>query len=166
MTRELCHYELSSQSRLQKALDASVPDNWPPVLMDRDTILEFLNRLTDPLQCRLYAFYWIRLPDEELKERTCIGNGGFFLDNEGIFELGYSILPQWENRGYATEAVASLVSWAFDNHQIPLIIARTNPYLHASVRVLEKNQFVYTGHDSKEGTVTYHRFKIPALEEI
>lgn len=164
MNRELCLYELSSRSRLQEALDASVPGTWPPVLMDNDTIQEFLIRLTDPRLCRLYAFYWIRLPDQDSKERICIGNGGFFLDDEGIFELGYSILPEWENQGYATEAVSTLVPWAFDNHQIHTIIARTYPYLHASVRVLEKNQFVFTGLDSKDGTVIYHRCKSPDPE--
>lgn len=160
-TRELCEFEQSSRIHLSKALQARVPDAWPPALMDADTIQEFRERLSDPLQCSIFAFYWVKMPDSDDANRVLIGSGGFFLDPEGMFELGYSVLPEFQNRGYATEAVACLISWVFTHYPIPVITATTCPDLLPSIRVLEKNFFVCIGKGREEGTVAFERTRLP-----
>ena len=161
LTRELCEYELTSRVLLQQELDARLPDTWPPDMMDKETIQDFITRLSDKTNCRLYAFYWIKLPDTDSKERVLIGSGGFFLHPDGTFELGYSVLEEFQNQGYATEAVASLLEWAFSHHQVSVITATTYPDLKASIRVLEKNLFEYAGSGREKGTIAFQRVCLP-----
>lgn len=44
-----------------------------------------------------------------------MGSGGYFgpPNSEGEVKIGYSVLSKWQRRGYATETVNSLVSYAF-----------------------------------------------------
>jgi len=74
--------------------------------------------------------------------------------------LGYSVLDEYHNRGYATEAVRALVPEIFSLPGIQRIIATTYPDFGASVRVLEKNGFSRTdrvpaGTGAEEGTVCF-----------
>lgn len=161
LTWELCEFEQTSRIHLSEALQARVPDAWPPALMDADTIQEFKERLSDPLQCSLYAFYWIKMPDSDDTTRVLIGSGGFFLHPDRMFELGYSVLLEFQNRGYATEAVACLISWAFTHCNVPVITATTYPDLLPSIRVLKKNLFVCIGKGREDGTVAFERIRLP-----
>ncbi len=60
-------------------------------------------------------------------------------NSEGEVEIGYGIDPEFQNKGYTTEAVNRLIQWAFEDPRCSRIIApdtqRSNP---ASNRVLEK----------------------------
>jgi len=74
--------------------------------------------------------------------------------------IGYSVLEEYQNQGYATEAVRYLIPVIFSLPGIRQIIATTYPYLAASIRVLEKNGFMYAGENSncegiEEGTAVY-----------
>ena len=61
-----------------------------------------------------YGCYAINI-DAISKERSLVGSGGYFgpPGREGVVEIGYSVLPEWQRRGYATEIVNSLVSHDF-----------------------------------------------------
>ncbi len=58
-------------------------------------------------------------------------------------------------QGYATEAVARLVTWAFSHQNVVEVTAETLPYLRQSIRVMEKNGFVFQGRGSEHGVVRY-----------
>ena len=66
--------------------------------------------------------------------------------------VGYSLLPAWRGRGYATRAVALLAEWAFRHAGVERLIAGTAPDNVGSQRVLEKVGF------RREG---YQRSRLP-----
>jgi ribosomal-protein-alanine N-acetyltransferase len=67
----------------------------------------------------------------------------------GVFQnayLGYSIGEPWNGRGFATEAVAVAVRFAFEELDLHRIQAAVMPRNAASIRVLEKNGFREEGY--------------------
>jgi ribosomal-protein-alanine N-acetyltransferase len=73
----------------------------------------------------------------------------------GSVEIGYSVLSQFRNKGYATEAASRLVDWAFGHANVHEVCAETLPHLRQSIRVLEKNGFTFTGQGSEQGVIRY-----------
>ncbi|WJH35311.1 GNAT family N-acetyltransferase [Paenibacillus sp. CC-CFT747] len=78
--------------------------------------------------------------------RQVIGDLGFKGKPSGrTVEVGYGFLPEVHNRGYATEAVKALLTWAFSTGQVDRVTAECLQDNPASRRVLEKAGFVQTG---------------------
>jgi ribosomal-protein-alanine N-acetyltransferase len=77
------------------------------------------------------------------ENRMVIGNAGFTgaPDAEGIVEIAYGVVPDFQGRGYATEAAEALVMWARENGRVAVARAHTLPQRNASTRVLEKCGF-------------------------
>ena len=109
---------------------------------------EMLNGcLNNPDQWEWYAIWMI-----ELKDGTHIGELCFKgLDSDGIAEIGYGISEEYQNNGYATEAVKALIQWAFNAPQVIAIEAETESENTASIRVLEKCSFKLNGKIGEEG---------------
>ena len=70
-------------------------------------------------------------------------------------EISYSVLSQFRNQGFASEAVTRLVLWAFGHQNVKEVTAETLPHLRQSIRVMEKNGFIHTGPGSEHGVVRY-----------
>ena len=89
--------------------------------------------------------------------RSVVGSAGFKgpPDDDGMVEIAYGIVPEFEGRGYATEAAALLVGFASGNSEVRLIRAHTLPTKNASTRVLTKCGFEYMGEavDPDDGLV-------------
>lgn len=60
-------------------------------------------------------------------------------------ELGWTVFPSDQRRGYATETALALMDWAAAEHGIRHFISATTPDNRASLRVHEKLGFVRTG---------------------
>ena len=71
-----------------------------------------------------------------------IGVGALYCRPEGA-EIEYMLLPEFWNRGYATEIVSELLKIARGKPEIHQIRAMMDPKNAASRRVLIKNGFVY-----------------------
>ena len=88
--------------------------------------------------------------------RCVIGSAGFkgAPDADGVVEIAYGVVPTYEGQGYATEAAAALVTYAFD-HGAERVRAHTLPVANASGRVLLKNGFHQVGPvvDPEDGPV-------------
>ncbi|MER3514457.1 MAG: hypothetical protein C4310_08775 [Chloroflexota bacterium] len=55
-----------------------------------------------------------------------VGSGGFKgPPHAGAVEIGYSVLPQYQGKGYATEMVAGLVRRALKHAEVDRIVAET-----------------------------------------
>ena len=102
--------------------------------------------LAYPDQREWYAIWII-----ELKNGTRIGDLCFKGLINGIAEIGYGITEEYQNRGFATEAVDATVKWALKQSGVTRIEAETEPDNKASRRVLEKCGFIPTGTIGEEG---------------
>ncbi|NLF49923.1 MAG: GNAT family N-acetyltransferase [Leptolinea sp.] len=67
------------------------------------------------------------------------------LQNEPGYELSWFILPEYQNKGYASEITVRLVRFVIDELHGNQIIAETHPDNLASNRVLEKLDFTNQG---------------------
>lgn len=154
-TTGLLAADLAGRAALADALDAEVPDNWPPELYDRPAMELARRQLADPAE-QGWSF-WYLMHTAETGHDELIGLCGFKgrPDGRGSVEIGYSVLAQFRNLGYASEAVARLVDWAFGHARVSEVSAETLPYLRQSIRVLERNGFGFAGSGSEHGVVRY-----------
>lgn len=138
--------ELAGPRALGLILRRIVPDTWPPELYDRDAILYSLRRLTDDPSEADWGFYYFAQRREIAADGVLVGAGGFKgAPDQGVVEIGYSILAEQRRCGYASEAVEGLVAFAFSVARAERVIAHTLRSLTASIRVLERTGFVCVG---------------------
>lgn len=100
-----------------------------------------------PQQRQWYAVWFIRLKTGETIGDLCFKG----LSEDGAVEIGYGLDPAFWGKGYATEAVSAMVSWAEKQPGVTVIEAETEPDNAASQRVLEKAGFRPTGKTGEEG---------------
>jgi ribosomal-protein-alanine N-acetyltransferase len=152
--------DLEDRAALARLLDAGVPSAWPPPLMDENVLRDFLRMRADAGGPLFSVWYWVSNGTGP-EGRVLVGSGGIIQSADaGTVVLGYSVLDEYQNRGYATEAVRALVPAIFVQPGIRTIVATTFPALPASIRVLEKCGFAKTervpaGTGAEEGTVCY-----------
>lgn len=86
-----------------------------------------------------------------------IGMGGFKGPPavDGIVEVAYGVVPDYQNKGLATEATQALVAFAFGSGLAKVIRAHTLPETNASTRLLAKCGFRHIGEviDPEDGPV-------------
>ena len=70
-----------------------------------------------------------------------IGIGKLVLQNKGLVEIGYGLIPELWGAGYGTEMTACLLDHAEQFHFIKTITAIAFPLNEASIKILEKFQF-------------------------
>ena len=103
--------------------------------------------LRRPDQWDWYAVWMI-----EQKDGTRVGDLCFKgLREDGVAEIGYGILEEYQGRGYATEAVRAACRWAFLHPDLSSLEAETKAGNAASRRVLEKCGFRANGSTGEEG---------------
>jgi ribosomal-protein-alanine N-acetyltransferase len=93
----------------------------------------------------------------ERESQSAIGFLGFegSSDIEGVVEIAYGIVPTFQGRGLATEALGIAVAFAFAHAAVGCLRAQTLPANAASGRVLAKGGFTYIGEvdDPEDGRV-------------
>jgi RimJ/RimL family protein N-acetyltransferase len=124
-----------------------VPASWPPELFDEDGVRYMLTWLLDhPADSDWGLYYLVRRATPDTSP-TLIGAGGFkgAPDAEGTVEIGYSVLPEHQRQGYATEAVEGWVRFAFASGRVTRVVGQTLRSLQPSIRVLERAGFRFAG---------------------
>jgi ribosomal-protein-alanine N-acetyltransferase len=131
---ELKKVTLQNKSLLANLIGARVPEDWPgPDLMD--ALPFFIERMElDPS-----GEVWDGIIIHK-QNKVVIGDIGFKggPNAAGVVEIGYSIIPAYRNRGYATEMVHCLITWAFQQPDIRAVIAECLDDNTGSIKVLEK----------------------------
>jgi RimJ/RimL family protein N-acetyltransferase len=88
---------------------------------------------------------------------TVIGSCGYKgpPGSDGVVEIAYGVNPEYQGRGYATEAAQALVARAFGTDRVRSVRAHTLPGPNASTRVLAKCGFEWVGEvvDPEDGLV-------------
>ena len=120
-------------------LEAVVPPGWPDP------------RFLDVIQARATASsggdhfgIWVVI---DRASTTVVGDVGFKgpPDTAGTVEIGYSIIPDWQGRGYAAEGASALAEWALSRTRVRAVIASCDEGNAPSVRTLERVGFHRTG---------------------
>lgn len=83
---------------------------------------------------------WVQLSVEERGSGRLVGDIGLSLtDGEpGVVKIGYTMAPEFQGRGYATEAVGALVDYAFETLGAEVVRAYASAENVPSIRVAEK----------------------------
>jgi [ribosomal protein S5]-alanine N-acetyltransferase len=93
-------------------------------------------------------YHWVTNWEIILPEKN-ISVGGIGLaglpDANGETMVGYGIDAKYHNCGYASEALACLLGWAFGHENLKAVVATTPPDNYPSHKVLKKNGFINIG---------------------
>jgi [ribosomal protein S5]-alanine N-acetyltransferase len=144
-TVALARAELDDRATFADLLGAVVPEAWPPDSA-ADALPLFLGwREAAPDHAGWFGWYTL-CRDISASGQVLVGGGGFLgPPRDGVVQMGYSVLPEFQRRGYATEMVRGLAAWAFVQPGVTVIAAETEWANPASVRVLERAGFQPAG---------------------
>ncbi len=141
---------------LARALEAHVPDTWPPEFLD-EPALEFTRRRLDerPEQAAWWMYFVLLRNDPA--PPTLVGSAGFKGPPaaDGTVEIGYGIVSDHRRRGYASEATRGLVAHAFAHRDVARVIAETLPDLQGSIGVLTRCGFRECGGASESFVIRF-----------
>jgi [ribosomal protein S5]-alanine N-acetyltransferase len=145
----LARLALEDRARLGRVIGAHVPETWPGA-----DFLRMLPRIAEGVEETSSGAEPTRLVVHAADE-TLIGETGFHgpPDASGTVEVGYSILPAYRGRGFATEATRALIRAALARPEVRRVTAECLDDNHASLRVLEKLQLRQVG--SAGGTLRF-----------
>ncbi len=149
--------ELRGRAALQSVLGASVPDDWPPGEYDRGAQEFFRDRLAaeGPSCVGWLTWYAMTRTDASARDALVAGAGFFGPPQDGRVEIGYSVVAAARGRGYATEIVTELCSFAFSHADVHTVIAHTSSDNIASWRVLLRCGFTQRPDRSQPDAIEY-----------
>lgn len=81
---------------------------------------------------------WVQFSVEEADTGRLVGDIGLSPAEPGVIKIGYTIAPDVQGRGYATEAVQALVDYAFQTLGADVVRAYASADNTPSIRVVEK----------------------------
>jgi [ribosomal protein S5]-alanine N-acetyltransferase len=113
------------------------------------------------IETKKAALAHLKMIDDNIENNIAINWGVYlkeindFIGFMGIYriqpenfraEIGYMVLPQYSGKGFTTEAIKAILTYAFDVLQFHSIEGVIAPENIASERVLQKNGFVKEAH--------------------
>ncbi len=155
VTPETLRFERAADGQLGGLIRCAIPANWPPVDWEPHVFEMLLAQFErDPAQVGWHRYVGFMQPDGS---RLLIGSiGAFWRDaSPAECEIGYTILPPYERRGLATEAVQALISHLRGEGRLTSVVAHTFPRLVGSIRVMEKCGMAPDGNGEEPGTIRY-----------
>ena len=103
-----------------------------------------LPNVADTRKNYLFSTLWTIISKEENK---MVGDLCFVGEpnDKGEVEIGYGTYPEFQGRGFMTDAVGILIQWAGKQSSVKAVVASTAKNNPASYSVLLKNNFKKTG---------------------
>lgn len=134
LTADMMEAVLKGSGELEKLIPYAVASDWPLDVYKQLFSYKMNKFRKDPLENEWEGAIILK------GESRIIGDMGFKggPDWEGAINLGYSIVPSYQRRGYATEMGKAMVKWGLEQPGVKTIVATCYPTNLASVRVLEK----------------------------
>ena len=140
---DLAELQLADRPAFFEALGVEAEPSWPPALTEEADMRD----LRDALRAHPGETGWRTWVFISPVMHRLLGTGGFkgAPDDEGVVEVEYSMLTSYREQGLATEAVNTLLQWAYADDRVKRVVAHTRDDRDASHRVLEKAGFVQSG---------------------
>jgi ribosomal-protein-alanine N-acetyltransferase len=153
-TEVLAAAEIEDRAEFAKLLGAFVPETWPPDNL-KDVLGYFYGLHKEHPEWEGWlTWYAVRIDNDYPMLCGSIGFKGR-PDKRRVVEIGFSVLPEFQGQGLATEMVAGMVRWAKRQSEARQIQAETNIDNRASIRVLEKNGFTRVGPGAESNTIRF-----------
>ncbi|UIR57099.1 GNAT family N-acetyltransferase [Sphingobacterium sp. SRCM116780] len=115
-----------------------------PVATTLEEISEFLKLTDEKISANEMINWVITLKDDP----KMIGTIGYYHIKPEHYraEIGYMLLPEFQGKGYITEAINEVVNYGFNEMKFHSIEALIDPANLASASVLEKCNFIKEGY--------------------
>lgn len=137
---------------------AKLTPEWPPEHWEPH-VLDFIQKQTENDARTAGWNRYVLLPGRFWEQSTLIGAVGGFAKPHGDVEIGYSTLPEFQRRGYATEAARALVEMLLADASVESVSAQTFATLPESIKVMERCGLTFVGDGDDPGTVRYKRLR-------
>lgn len=147
--------------RLDDLLDARFDAGAPAPPLFEEGILSMRDRLREDPEG--FGVTWIVLSK---KSREPLGIVGVSPAEPGVWMVGYTVFPERQSRGYATEAVRIAVAWALAQPGVGTVRATIPAWNVPSIRVAEKIGMAHAGTDVDPDVgevLVYERGDAPAM---
>ncbi len=158
ITTEMLTAEHSGDAAgLGALLRAKLTAEWPPVDWEPH-VYRIIQKQYDELP---ESFGWHRYVVLEggWGARTLVGAIGGFPRAKGDVEIGYSTLPGFQRRGFATASAQRLVEWLLTLEGVRSVSAQTYPRVVESIKVMERCGMRFVGEGDEAGTVRYRKVR-------
>jgi RimJ/RimL family protein N-acetyltransferase len=139
-------------------LRARLTKEWPPEHWEPHVFSIILKQYDDCPETLGWHRY-VLLQDRFGPGRRLVGAVGGFPKRGGEVEIGYSTLPEFQRRGFATAFANELVGWLLSLEGVTAVSAQTFTTLPESVKVMQRCGMEFVGDGDDPGTVRYRRMR-------
>ena len=139
-------------------LRAKLTQEWPPVDWEPH-VYRIIQKQYDECPASFGWHRYVVLDGGLGRSRTLVGAIGGFPRAQRDVEIGYSTLPGFQRRGYATASARTLVDWLLTQEGVESVSAQTYPRIPESIKVMERCGMSYAGEGDDPGTVRYRRMR-------
>jgi ribosomal-protein-alanine N-acetyltransferase len=159
ITREMLAAEHESDAaELGRLLKAKLTHEWPPVDWEPH-VYRMIVKQYDEWPESIGWHRYVLLEAGLGRPRTLVGAIGGFPKPLGDVEIGYSTLPAFQRRGYATAFATKLVEWLLTRDDVQSVSAQAYPRVAESIKVMERCGMSFVGDGDEAGAVRYRRMR-------
>lgn len=145
-TIQICQNLLSNNFSDLSKMGLQKGKSWPD-----DDVIETLPKIINNLaQVKQPTGFesWMIIKNDTLEVIGDLGFKGFNQTAQNI-DIGYGIIKEERRKGFAEEAAAALISWAFTHQMVKEITAKCLLDNHSSINLLKRLNFVEAKKDNE-----------------
>jgi [ribosomal protein S5]-alanine N-acetyltransferase len=116
-----------------------------PLINNHNDVIQFVAMMDEALQNKIGINWAVCTKDKPNEMIGIIGHYRIQAENHRA-EIGYMFRQEHHGKGFASEAIAEITKYGFENMQLNSIEAVLSPDNKASEKVLLKNNYIKEGH--------------------
>ncbi len=151
----------SNGTELGRLLRAKLTAAWPPVEWEPH-VYRIIQKQYDEWPESFGWHRYVLLEGGLGRQGTLVGAVGGFPRRAGDVEIGYSTLPEFQRRGYATAFALRLVEFLLEQDGVRSVSAQAYPQVQESIKVMQRCGMSFVGEGDDAGTVRFRRMKAEA----